>query len=166
MADSGWFAARPSGTEDIYKIYGESFPQPGPSAPRAGGGAGHGWSGRERLIRVVITDDCLLQPLLSLPTIARLKPSPKVVVATNRVYIFGLDSFRRLQCFVSLRKPDMDLTRSENTPLSVRLLDIIAARVRGGSFASRSRIGWLVCAGFFEPLEILGPSPSGYLHIT
>ena len=22
---SGWFAARPSGTEDIYKIYGESF---------------------------------------------------------------------------------------------------------------------------------------------
>jgi phosphoglucomutase len=24
-ADSGWFAARPSGTEDIYKIYGESF---------------------------------------------------------------------------------------------------------------------------------------------
>ncbi len=40
MADSGWFAARPSGTEDIYKIYGESFPQPGPSAPRAGGGAG------------------------------------------------------------------------------------------------------------------------------
>jgi phosphoglucomutase len=23
--DSGWFAARPSGTEDIYKIYGESF---------------------------------------------------------------------------------------------------------------------------------------------
>ena len=25
MAASGWFAARPSGTEDIYKIYGESF---------------------------------------------------------------------------------------------------------------------------------------------
>jgi phosphoglucomutase len=24
-AQSGWFAARPSGTEDIYKIYGESF---------------------------------------------------------------------------------------------------------------------------------------------
>ena len=24
-AESGWFAARPSGTEDIYKIYGESF---------------------------------------------------------------------------------------------------------------------------------------------
>jgi len=23
--DTGWFAARPSGTEDIYKIYGESF---------------------------------------------------------------------------------------------------------------------------------------------
>jgi len=25
IANSGWFAARPSGTEDIYKIYGESF---------------------------------------------------------------------------------------------------------------------------------------------
>src|SRR5262249_61137188 len=25
VADRGWFAARPSGTEDIYKIYAESF---------------------------------------------------------------------------------------------------------------------------------------------
>ncbi|MEH1922993.1 hypothetical protein [Nostoc sp.] len=25
MTESGWFAARPSGTEDIYKIYAESF---------------------------------------------------------------------------------------------------------------------------------------------
>jgi phosphoglucomutase len=25
IAQSGWFAARPSGTEDIYKIYTESF---------------------------------------------------------------------------------------------------------------------------------------------
>ena len=25
MAESGWFAARPSGTENIYKIYAESF---------------------------------------------------------------------------------------------------------------------------------------------
>src|SRR5262249_53080470 len=25
MSDSGWFAARPSGTENIYKIYAESF---------------------------------------------------------------------------------------------------------------------------------------------
>ena len=25
LAESGWFAARPSGTEDIYKIYAESF---------------------------------------------------------------------------------------------------------------------------------------------
>ncbi len=25
MSDGGWFAARPSGTEDIYKIYGESY---------------------------------------------------------------------------------------------------------------------------------------------
>ena len=25
IAENGWFAARPSGTEDIYKIYAESF---------------------------------------------------------------------------------------------------------------------------------------------
>ena len=25
VAETGWFAARPSGTEDIYKIYAESF---------------------------------------------------------------------------------------------------------------------------------------------
>ena len=25
MTESGWFAARPSGTEDVYKIYAESF---------------------------------------------------------------------------------------------------------------------------------------------
>jgi phosphoglucomutase len=24
-ADDGWFAARPSGTEDVYKVYAESF---------------------------------------------------------------------------------------------------------------------------------------------
>jgi phosphoglucomutase len=28
IAANGWFAARPSGTEDIYKIYGESFRSP------------------------------------------------------------------------------------------------------------------------------------------
>jgi phosphoglucomutase len=25
VAENGWFAARPSGTEDIYKLYAESF---------------------------------------------------------------------------------------------------------------------------------------------
>ena len=25
IAEGGWFAARPSGTEDIYKVYAESF---------------------------------------------------------------------------------------------------------------------------------------------
>ena len=28
IAKSGWYAARPSGTEDIYKIYAESFESP------------------------------------------------------------------------------------------------------------------------------------------
>ena len=26
VAESAWFAARPSGTEDVYKVYAESFP--------------------------------------------------------------------------------------------------------------------------------------------
>jgi phosphoglucomutase len=25
VTENGWFAARPSGTEEIYKLYGESF---------------------------------------------------------------------------------------------------------------------------------------------
>ena len=29
VATSGWFAARPSGTEDVYKLYAESFRGPG-----------------------------------------------------------------------------------------------------------------------------------------
>ena len=29
MTDNGWFAARPSGTENIYKIYAESFKRSG-----------------------------------------------------------------------------------------------------------------------------------------
>ena len=29
IAASGWFAARPSGTEDVYKLYAESFRGPG-----------------------------------------------------------------------------------------------------------------------------------------
>ena len=28
VAENGWFAARPSGTEDVYKIYAESFRDP------------------------------------------------------------------------------------------------------------------------------------------
>ena len=28
VSDNGWFAARPSGTEDIYKVYAESFRGP------------------------------------------------------------------------------------------------------------------------------------------
>ena len=28
IGENGWFAARPSGTEDIYKIYAESFRGP------------------------------------------------------------------------------------------------------------------------------------------
>ena len=28
VTDSAWFAARPSGTEDVYKIYAESFRGP------------------------------------------------------------------------------------------------------------------------------------------
>jgi len=37
VTDDGWFAARPSGTEDVYKIYAESFPQREPPAANPGG---------------------------------------------------------------------------------------------------------------------------------
>ena len=40
VAESGWFAARPSGTEDIYKIYAESFRGEDHLRPHPGGGAG------------------------------------------------------------------------------------------------------------------------------
>jgi phosphoglucomutase len=54
VSDGGWFAARPSGTEEIYKIYAESFRGPAHlrqiqqdaqkivSKTLAGGGAAHG----------------------------------------------------------------------------------------------------------------------------
>ena len=29
VTETGWFAARPSGTEDVYKLYAESFRGPG-----------------------------------------------------------------------------------------------------------------------------------------
>jgi len=29
VTPGGWFAARPSGTEDVYKVYAESFRGPG-----------------------------------------------------------------------------------------------------------------------------------------
>ena len=29
ITENGWFAARPSGTEDVYKLYAESFAGPG-----------------------------------------------------------------------------------------------------------------------------------------
>ena len=36
---TAWFAARPSGTEDVYKIYAESLPGPRAPGPGPGGGA-------------------------------------------------------------------------------------------------------------------------------
>ena len=38
VTDHAWFAARPSGTEDVYKIYAESFA--GRRPPEAGAGRG------------------------------------------------------------------------------------------------------------------------------
>ncbi len=40
VTENGWFAARPSGTEDVYKLYAESFK--GRGAPRAHPGRGAG----------------------------------------------------------------------------------------------------------------------------
>jgi hypothetical protein len=37
VTDSGWFAARPSGTENIYKLYAESFKGKHPMCETAAG---------------------------------------------------------------------------------------------------------------------------------
>ena len=42
VTENGWFAARPSGTEDVYKIYAESFLGADAPAPAAGRSRGHG----------------------------------------------------------------------------------------------------------------------------
>ena len=50
VTPSSWFAARPSGTEDVYKIYAESF-EGRPPGPRPGRGQGRGrrsFTGRVR----------------------------------------------------------------------------------------------------------------------
>ena len=55
IAESGWFAARPSGTENIYKIYAESFRGRGSSAADHRGSAGHrqqGFGGGDSLSEV------------------------------------------------------------------------------------------------------------------
>ncbi len=43
--ENGWFAARPSGTEDVYKIYAESFLGPDHLAPDPGRGPRRGLGG-------------------------------------------------------------------------------------------------------------------------
>ena len=45
IAENGWFAARPSGTEDVYKIYAESFPRPRAPEEDPGRSSGHGRRG-------------------------------------------------------------------------------------------------------------------------
>ena len=47
--ENAWFAARPSGTEDVYKIYAESFQRPRAPGAGAGGGPRGGRGGAGRL---------------------------------------------------------------------------------------------------------------------
>ena len=47
--ENAWFAARPSGTEDVYKIYAESFKGARAPGAGAGGGAGRRRRGARRL---------------------------------------------------------------------------------------------------------------------
>ncbi len=49
FTDNGWFAARPSGTEDVYKIYAESFRQRSPPAADPAGSAGRDRAGVQGL---------------------------------------------------------------------------------------------------------------------
>ena len=56
-AETGWFAARPSGTEDIYKIYAESF------------------SGRAALDRILAEAQSIIDAALT-AGVQRQRPSP------------------------------------------------------------------------------------------
>lgn len=60
VAETGWFAARPSGTEDIYRIYVESF------------------KGKEQMLRILeqaqsVVNDALKAALLSQPILSKAK---------------------------------------------------------------------------------------------
>ena len=59
-ARSGWFAARPSGTEDIYKIYAES------------------WRGADHLRRILAEAQAIVDAALAAPT-----PQPEPAVRTD-----------------------------------------------------------------------------------
>jgi phosphoglucomutase len=65
MTENGWFAARPSGTEDIYKIYAESFR-----------GANH--LGRILAEAQTIVDAALTAPAQQAMNASRSISSPKV----------------------------------------------------------------------------------------
>ena len=54
--ENAWFAARPSGTEDVYKIYAESFQGPEHLAAGAGGGP-RGGQRRARVLRAWLLSD-------------------------------------------------------------------------------------------------------------
>jgi phosphoglucomutase len=60
MTENGWFAARPSGTEDIYKIYAESF------------------CGTDHLQRILSEAQTIIDTALALPT-----AQPKISSATT-----------------------------------------------------------------------------------
>ena len=60
IAESGWFAARPSGTEDIYKIYAESF------------------RGANHLRRILVEAQAIVSAALSPPT-----RQPEIASRTN-----------------------------------------------------------------------------------
>ena len=66
-AESGWFAARPSGTEDIYKIYAESF------------------RGNDHLRRILEEAQTIVDAALATaPERGQLPASPKHPTATRR----------------------------------------------------------------------------------
>ncbi|MEO6959492.1 MAG: alpha-D-glucose phosphate-specific phosphoglucomutase, partial [Burkholderiaceae bacterium] len=57
-AESGWFAARPSGTENIYKIYAESF------------------QGKEHLQRILMQAQAMVDAALEVEPHMAVKPAP------------------------------------------------------------------------------------------
>ena len=84
IAESGWFAARPSGTEDIYKIYAESF------------------RGADHLRRILEEAQAIVSDALAVPSDPREQIMSKQTRVSHPIYnllpteIEGFDSLAEL----------------------------------------------------------------------
>ena len=83
----GWFAARPSGTENVYKVYAESFRGDGAPGSPDRGGPGAGWRRAGRGMTPTAVDPSLAAP--PAPS-APPAPAPRSRSRAGRAFEIGL----------------------------------------------------------------------------